>query len=227
MRRLLTAGLALAATLPAPAADPPTVVREDIEWLDVWVPGNSTKGLPRVLLIGDSITRAYYPSVAERLKGKAVVARLATSKSAGDPALLDEVRLILGQARFDVVHVNNGLHGWGYSDEEYAKALPELVAVIRKSAPGVKLVWATTTPVRQPDKLDAVSPRTDRVVARNKLAAAVMEKEKVPTDDLFALVKDKPDWYAKDGTHFNNKGTEAQAEQVAKAIAGLLPPTGR
>ena len=46
------------------------------------------------------------------------------------------------------------------------------------------------------------------------------------TDDLFALVKDYPEWYANDGTHFNPKGTDAQADQVAKVVAELLP-TGR
>jgi lysophospholipase L1-like esterase len=223
MRHLLPV-VCLSVTVPAAvAAEPPKIVREDIEWLDVWVPGNNSTGLPRVLLIGDSITRGYYQGVADRLKGKAVVARLATSKSLGDTALFDEVRLVLGQTRFDVVHFNNGLHGWGYSEDEYAKALPGLVAVIRKEAPHAKLVWATTTPVRQPEKLDTVSPRTDRVVARNKVAVAVMEKEEVPTDDLFALVKDHPEWYAQDGTHFNQKGTDAQSDQVAKAVAALLP----
>jgi hypothetical protein len=54
------------------------VVRENIEWLDVWVPGNEVKGLPRVLLIGDSIPRGSYGEVEGRLKDKAVVARSAT-----------------------------------------------------------------------------------------------------------------------------------------------------
>ena len=125
-----------------PAADPPRVVRENIEWLDVWVLGNAVKDQPRVLLIGDSITRGYYKTVEDKLKGKAVVCRLATSKSLGDPGLLDEVKLVLGQAKFDVVHFNNGMHGWGYAEDEYAKAVPDLVATLRKGAPGAKLVWA-------------------------------------------------------------------------------------
>ena len=133
---------------PPQAADPPRVVRETIEWLDVWVPGNNVTDRPRVLLVGDSITRDYYKAVEDKLQGKAVVCRLATSKSLGDPALLDEVRLVLGQAKFDVVHFNNGMHGWGYTEDEYAKAVPDLVAAIRKAAPGAKLVWASTTPVR-------------------------------------------------------------------------------
>lgn len=35
------------------------IVREEIEWLDVWVPGNSNTTLPKVLLIGDSMARGY------------------------------------------------------------------------------------------------------------------------------------------------------------------------
>ena len=110
-----------------------------------------------MLLIGDSITKGYYPQVAEKLKGKASVARLATSKSLGDPVLLAEVALVLDQCRFDVVHFNNGMHGWGYSEEEYGKAFPELVATIRKHAPKAKLIWATTTPVRRRGNLSGSS----------------------------------------------------------------------
>lgn len=211
---LAFAAIALLAR-PTSAADPPKVVRENVEWLDVWVPGNNTSGLPRVLLIGDSITRGYYKEVEERLKGKAVVARLTTSKSLGDPALLLEVQLVLSGTRFDVVHFNNGLHGWGYTEEEYARALPELVAAIRKGAPGARLVWATTTPVRVSGKLDQFDPRTERVKARNKAAADLMAKEKLPTDDLYNLVATRPEWYSADGVHFNAKGVAALGEQVA------------
>lgn len=204
------------------AADPPRVVRENIEWLDVWVPGNAVKDQPRVLLIGDSITRGYYKTVEVNLKGKAVVCRLATSKSLGDPGLLDEVKLVLGQAKFDVVHFNNGMHGWGYTEEEYAKAIPELVATIRKGAPGAKLVWASTTPVRVAGKVDQLDPKTDRVKARNKAAAEVMAKEKIPTNDLFALVADKPELFSNDGVHLNAKGSTAMGEQVAAEVFKLL-----
>src|SRR5688572_2329884 len=103
---LFTVTTLLLAAPAASAADPPRVVRENIEWLDVWVPGNAVKDQPRVLLIGDSITRGYYKTVEDALKGKAVMCRLATSKSLGDPALLDEAKLVLGQAKFDVIHFN-------------------------------------------------------------------------------------------------------------------------
>jgi lysophospholipase L1-like esterase len=221
-RTVLATAAAILLTAALGPAAPPRVVRENIEWLDVWVPGNNVTDQPRVLLIGDSITRGYYKAVEEKLKGKAVVCRLATSKSLGDPALLDEVKLVLGQAKFDVVHFNNGMHGWGYTEAEYARALPELVATLRQGAPGAKLIWASTTPVRVAQNVSQIDPKTDRVRARNKAAAAVMAKEAIPTDDLFALVVGKPEWSSADGVHFNAKGSAALGGQVADHIRKML-----
>jgi len=223
VNRLLLASLVtLSNIVVVQSAEPPRIVRENIEWLDVWVPGNNVSDQPRVLLIGDSITRGYYNSVESKLKSKAVVCRLTTSKSLGDPGLLDEVRLVLGQAKFDVVHFNNGMHGWGYTEDEYARAIPELVAAIRKGAPGAKLVCATTTPVRVAQKIDKLDPKTARVKARNQAAADVMTKEKIPINDLFTLVIDKADWFSQDGVHLNAKGSAALGEQVAAHILKSL-----
>jgi hypothetical protein len=175
-------------------AQKPHIAREAIEWADIWIPDANGTTLPRVLLIGDSITRGYYPKVAEQLKGKASVARLATSKSLGDPVLLAEVALVLDQCRFDVVHFNNGLHGSEYSEEEYEKSFPELVATIRKHAPKAKLIWATTTPVRNSSDLKLLAEYTKRVEARNKIAEGIVTKEGSAVDDLYGLVKDHSEY---------------------------------
>ena len=198
------------------------ISRESIEWCNVWIPdANSTK-LPRVLLIGDSITGGYGPKVADALKGKASVARLTTSKSIGDPVLLAEVALVLDQCRFDVVHFNNGLHGWGYTEAEYEKSFPELVAAIRKHASKAKLIWATITPMRQAGKLDVIAEGTKRVQARNKIAAGIVAKEVIAVDDLYGLVKDHSEYWSPDGVHFNGKGVAVQAEQVTTRILESL-----
>ncbi len=212
--------LVLASTA-LPAAEP-RIVRENIEWLDVWIPGNNTKDLPRVLLIGDSITRGYYKTVEDQLKGKAIVARLTTSKSLGDPAYLDEVRLIAGQVPFDVIHFNNGMHGWGYTEPEYAAALPELVAVLRKQAPKAKLICGNTTPVRTSGKLAQLDAKTERVKVRNSDVSKLMATEKIAVNDLFGLVIDKPEWFSNDGVHLNAKGTAALGEQVANHVQKAL-----
>jgi|SRR5581483_1730126 len=203
-------------------ADEPKVVREPIEWLDVWVPNASATDLPRVLLIGDSITRAYYPEVEAKLKGKAYVARLATSKSVGDPALLAEVSLVLSEYHFDVIHFNNGMHGWGYTEEDYRQHFPEFLATIKSGAKDAKLIWATTTPVRTKDHLDQVSDRTERVKARNQIGREIVEKEKIPVDDLFTLVENHPEYWKKDGVHFEQPGVAAEAAQVAKSVEDVL-----
>jgi hypothetical protein len=206
----------------AGSADEPRVVREGVEWLDVWVPEANARGLPRVLLVGDSIARGYGPQVERKLKGRAYVARLATSKSVGDPALLAEVALVLGQARFDVVHFNNGLHGFGYTEDDYRKAFPDLIETLKRGAPGARLIWATTTPVRERDHLDQLDPRTDRVKVRNAVAARLIAPEKIPVDDLFGLMDGHPEYHAADGIHFNERGIAAQAEQVAGRIRAAL-----
>lgn len=206
----------------ADSSDEPKVVREGIEWLDVWIPEADGKGLPRVLLVGDSIARGYGRQVEASLKGKAYVARMATSKSVGDPALLAEISLILGQYRFDVIHFNNGLHGFGYTEDDYRRAFPGFLEALKRGSPGSRLIWATTTPVRLRDQLDRLDPRTYRVQARNAIAARFVEAEKIPVDDLFALMDGHPEFHDRDGIHFNEKGTTAQASQVAERIRALL-----
>lgn len=220
MRRVFCYCLALATVMAATTVlgEEPRIAREGIEWADIWIPDANGTTLPRVLLIGDSITRGYYPKVAEQLKGKVSVARLATSKSIGDPALLAEVAMVLDQCRFDVVHFNNGLHGWGYSEEEYQKHFPELLATIRKHAPKAKLIWATITPMRQAGKLDVIAENTKRVQARNKIAEAIVAGEGIAVDDLYGLVKDHAEYWSNDGVHFNGKGIAVEAEQVVKRI---------
>jgi lysophospholipase L1-like esterase len=220
---LLCLGAVVASTVSAWAQEP-HIAREGIEWCDIWIAdGNGTK-LPRVLLIGDSIARGYYPKVAEQLKGKASVARLATSKSIGDPVLLAEVALVLDQYRFDVVHFNNGLHGGGFSQAEYQTHFPELVAAIRKHAPDAKLIWATTTPPRPRGNGAKVADGTDRVRTRNKIAEQLVTPEKIPIDDLFSVVDGHPEYYLPDGVHFNDKGIEVEATQVSKLVLEAIGP---
>lgn len=204
------------------ADDTPRVVREEIEWLDVWVPGNTIHDRPRVLLVGDSITKGYYQSVEDRLRNKAIVCRLATSKSLGDPALLDEVRLVLGQAKFDVVHFNNGLHGWSYTEAEYAGALPDALAAIRKAAPDAKVIIATSTAMRVGGKLSQFEARNGRVKLRNQSLSEFAAKEKLPLNDLFAAVAERPELYSNDGVHMNANGNRALGEQVASHILKTL-----
>jgi lysophospholipase L1-like esterase len=220
MKRFSCSWLAMTAVLTTTTAfsQEPHVSREAIEWCNVWIPDANGTKLPRVLLIGDSITGGYGPMVADELKGKASVARLTTSKSIGDPVLLAEVALVLDQCHFDVVHFNNGLHGWGYTEAEYEKSFPDLLTAIRKHAPKAKLIWATITPMRQSGKLDVIAEGTKRVEARNKIAERIVSAKAIAVNDLYGLVKDHPEYWSQDGVHFNEKGISAQAAQVSQRV---------
>src|SRR5438128_1799750 len=181
----LAAGFASSVAVAKPDAAPPA--REAIEWCDIWISHANETNLPRVLLIGDSIARDYYPEVEKRLAGKAFVARLANSRFVSDPVLLKEIELVLDQARFDVIHFNNGMHGWQHSEAEYRRAFPKLIKTIRAHAPKARLICATTTPLRDGKGVtgDTKAEYSDeRIAARNALAGEIVTAQTIPTVDF-------------------------------------------
>lgn len=219
----LIAGLAINLATAGPKSAP--ISRESIEWCDIWISHANETNLPRVLLIGDSIARDYYPEVEKRLAGKAFVARLATSRFISDPVLLEEIKLVLNQAKFDVILFNNGMHGWQHSEVEYRKGLPKFIKTIRAHAPKAKLIWATTTPLRDGKDVtyDTKAEYSDaRIAARNALAAEIMAAQKIPIVDLNATVRGHPEYHS-DNVHFNGQGVQVLAAQVSAEVEKLLP----
>ena len=221
MKHLLIALFPLFVSIPLAHAEDP--IRERIEWADIWVTDADKTDLPRVLLVGDSITRGYFGAVETQLKGKACCARLTTSKCVADPSFLDEVQLLLKQYQFAVIHFNNGLHGWGYTEDQYRDGLQGLLKHFEEHAGSARLIWATTTPVRERGNLQQIAERTERVRERNRIAAGMMSTGAILTDDLFGLVEGHPEWQSGDGVHFNDKGRQAQAKQVAETVLKSLP----
>jgi len=216
----------LAAALPCLAgnyADSPSA-REPIEWCDIWISHANETNLPRVLLIGDSITRDYYPEVEKRLAGKAYVGRLCSSAFVADPALLQQIRLTVGSMKFDVIHFNNGMHGWQHTEKEFSDAFPEFLKTIQQSAPNAKLVWASTTPLKVSPDASSAAPTeaTDtRIAARNAAAKEIVQSKGISIDDLNRLMAGHSE-YHRDNVHFGSEGIELQAAQVAASIEPLL-----
>jgi hypothetical protein len=206
-----------------PGNSSPKIVFEPTEWLEYRVFNAERHDLPRVLLIGDSISGQYFDGVTEAFKGKAYLARVGSSAAVCLPSCLDEIRLALSQQHYAVIHFNNGLHGWDYTEEEYAHGLAALVKFLQTTAPDSKLVWASTTPVREGGPaFQQFEPKNERVKARNKIAAALMARKNIPTDDLYSLMENHPELYS-DGTHYNAQGAALLVPQVAQSIAKLLP----
>jgi GDSL-like Lipase/Acylhydrolase family len=223
---LILFGICFASLAGARAAEIPPSARESIEWCDIWISHANETNLPRVLLIGDSITRAYYPQVEKNLAGKAYVARLATSRFISDPVLLQEIALVLENTKFDVIHFNNGMHGWQHSEEEYRKAFPAFLKAIKTHAPKAKLIWANTTTLKESKPLppgNQTQSSDERIAARNDIALEYIKKAGIPVDDLNTLGKGHPEYHS-DNVHFNDQGVALQAAQVAACIGKLLSP---
>jgi hypothetical protein len=196
--------------------------RESIEWCDIWISHANETNLPRVLLIGDSITRDYYHGVEKCLEGKAYVGRLSTSRFVSDPVLLQEIALVLDNTKFDIIHFNNGMHGWQHSEAEYQSAFPEFLKTIRAHAPQAKLIFATTTPLKESKPADSLAASDERIEQRNRIALECIRRMDVAVDDLNAFMRGHPEYHS-DNVHFNTQGIQIQAGQVAARVEPLLP----
>lgn len=186
-----------------------------------------TPGLPRVLLIGDSISIGYTLPVRALLDGKANVHRILTN---GGPSLngLQNLRDWLGAGKWDVIHFNWGLHdlkimpGGRHQAEidEYETNLNELVKQLK--ATGAKLIWASTTPVPE-GKLDPLRNPSD-VPVYNAVAKKIMDLNGIPMDDLYSFVLPREsEIQLKENVHYTLAGYEALASQVAEALRKSLP----
>ena len=121
--------------------------------------------------------------------------------------------------RFAVIHFNNGMHGWGYTEQEYARGLPGMIRSLREGAPHAALVWASTTPVlHDSTKGESSNARIDE---RNRLAAEIMVREGIAIDDQHALMLKHADLHNGD-VHFTDAGYAVQAEQVARSVRAEL-----
>jgi hypothetical protein len=195
-------------------------IAEKIEWTWEVTPEHVQPGLPNVLLLGDSITRNYYPTVAKELEGKVNVYLFSASTSVGDPRLQDQLKEFfkMVNVKFRVVHFNNGMHGWGYTETEFGENFSAYIKAIRRDAPGAKLVWANVTPVPKDDPSAQTNARID---ARNAITEPIIKAEKIALDDQWALMKKHPEMY-QDNVHPSEEASKLQGKQAAETIEKLL-----
>lgn len=197
-------------------------------------PIEDTAGLPRVLIIGDSISIGYTIPTRELLNGVANVHRIPVNGSSTDVGLKSlDAWLATGGAgkKWEVIHFNWGLHDlkhWkdGKLDaagpqvnaiDAYEKNLREIVARLKKT--GAKLIFATTTPV----PAGSAGRVAGDEMKYNEAAVRVMKAEGVAIDDLHAFAMPKlTEIQRPQNVHFTDAGSKALAGQVAASIKGAL-----
>ena len=200
----------------------------------VFAPVTDVAGLPRVLLIGDSISMGYTVPVRAQLAGKANVHR--PLENCGDTARgVKSLDKWLGTGKWDVIHFNFGLHDLKYLDAagqlappdkgkqvasvaEYEANLRTIVARLKQT--GAKLIFATTTPV----PAGTTGRVADDSVRYNAVAVRVMRELGVALNDLHAFVLPRQAQTQRPANvHFTDPGSAQLAETVVSRIAVLLP----
>lgn len=177
--------------------------------------------LPRVLLIGDSVSRGYTLAVRAALAGKANVHRAPENcgPTANGLKKLDAWLASAGPGKWDVIHFNFGIHDRATPLADYTARLTQILT--RLSATGAKLIWASTTPI--PDD-PAKKQTAASIVERNTAAAALMAKHAVAIDDLFtAITPTLATLQNPNDVHFTSAGYDFLGQHVAASIATQLP----
>jgi len=173
--------------------------------------------LPRVLLIGDSVSRGYTQAVRKALAGKVNVHR-APANCGPTASGVKNMDVWLGDEKWDVIHFNFGIHDRATPLADYTQRLEQLIERMQKT--GAKLVWASTTPI--PD--NPVQKQTAAsIIERNQAALEVMQKHGVAIDDLFtAITPHLATLQNPNDVHFNGPGYDFLGQQVATALQAAL-----
>lgn len=204
--------------------------------------------LPRVYVIGDSISIQYGPWLEAYLRGRWIYTRKSGEEEAlrdldhpqgangGDSSMvLDFLQTLRGRGGLeaDRILLNCGLHDIKTDPASGAKQVPldaygenlrAIVAEVR--ALGPRLAWVRTTPadetVHNTAKSDFHRFAAD-VDAYNAAADAVMAEAGVPSADLHAFTRNLDEPLYCDHVHFHEPVRIKQAAFLAGFLEGLRP----
>ena len=199
-------------------------------------PIKDVEGLPRVLLIGDSISIGYTVPVREMLKGTANVHRPLTNCGPTTRGLKN-IDQWLGDGQWDVIHFNWGLHDLKYMGpkgqnladpaatdsapqvpiDQYEQNLRKLVDRLKRTK--AKLIWRSTTPIPAGAKGRVVGDS----VKYNAVAKKIMQENAIAIDDqyTFAIYRLDKIQRPKD-VHFTKDGSRELAKKAVLAINSAL-----
>ena len=189
--------------------------------------------LPRIMLIGDSISIGYTLTVRERLDGVANVHRPAANcaSTKHSLALIDGW---LNDGPWNVIHFNWGLHDVAYLGEDGERVDPSNgvhqvpidryhrnlgLLIDRMSSTSAKLIWATTTPIPE----GAAHRLPGDEVAYNAVAERIMHQRAIAINDLHArILPHLATAQLPANVHFSEEGYALLGERVAESILETL-----
>lgn len=197
-------------------------------------PGTASN-LPKVLIIGDSISIGYTDPVRSNLKGVADVFRPPVNCQHTGYGLA-QIKQWIGTGQWAVIHFNFGI--WDthlldakgnliraednnpstngirqrHSPEQYREHLTQLVEILKGT--GATLIWASSTPI-----MSRTGERFEAIPTLNRTAADLMQTQGIAMDDLYDFVLPHvKEWQSPDQCHFNAQGNNKLGEQVSARI---------
>lgn len=197
----------------------------------------------RVLLLGDSISIGYTPTVQKLLANDAVVFRPMQGEKkpencAGtDNGIANIDRwLKIDGGNWDVIHFNFGLHDLKHVDaktgknsnkatdplqsnpQDYQRQLKEIVSKLKKT--NAQLILCTTTPV--PTGARPLREETSPPIY-NEIAKKIAQENGIEVNDLYRFASDRLSEIQRPANvHFSSEGSQVLGKEVAKAITQAL-----
>ncbi len=180
--------------------------------------------LPRVLVIGDSISGGYTAPLRKLLAGKANVHH---ADGNGGPTSNGVAHIgKLPPGKWDVITFNFGLHdikldtGKHQVDiADYEANLKLIADDLRKT--GAKLVWVTTTPVPE-GKLNPPRAVPDAPLYNEAAMRALKGRVDAVCDFYVAMLPRTAELQMRQNVHFKPAGYDFLAEQLAATVQPLL-----
>lgn len=191
-------------------------MKERFEWIHSWCDEADKFDLPRVLLVGDSITLGYQEKVRQKLKGVCYVDFISTSYAIDTKIYNTLISGFAADSDYSLIHFNHGLHGQHISKRTYKSKMKKLLL---KIAADTKIVLATSTVVycEGNTRLDKVW--TKRLKERNDSVNELASELYFGIDDLYsASVSMSKDKRSLDGIHYTEEGYEDFACAVTDCI---------
>ncbi|MEO0481685.1 MAG: sulfatase-like hydrolase/transferase [Planctomycetota bacterium] len=202
------------------------------------------EALPKVLILGDSISIYYTRIVRKMLQGEARVYRpmqawnRAENCEGTTKGVASIDRWLSAQGSdWDVIYFNFGLHDLKSVDpdtgrnsrnpnhprqaepETYRQNLEKIVERLEQT--GARLIFATTTPV--PENVNGPLRTPEDAILYNEIATSIMAEHEVEVLDLYGFALPQLDGLQKRrDVHFNPDGQQAFGEEVAGFLRARL-----
>ncbi len=192
-------------------------IKESNEWITSWTDHSEKSDLPRVLLVGDSITKSYQETVRGLLEGSYYVDYISTSYAVDNPFYGALIRGFAENSSYDIIHFNHGLHGIHMDKETYQNGVESLLNELKNEH--ITIMLATSTIVKEAGNEALSEAWTEKVTERNEALCELGKKYGYRIDDLFCASAEIPnDLRADDGIHYKNPGARLLGKQVAEFI---------